>query len=160
MTDASLTPPPTITATAKWPSDSSVAHASHTANAPHIHSAQPPSLLKLSGKKVYLACGKTDMRKSINGLSEIVVSTFNLDLFGGALFVFCNGCRNRLKILVWDGDGFWLLFKRLEKGRFRWPAAHSEATMTLTAEELSILLGGARVELKLRRNEVFGRKFY
>ena len=124
----------------------------------HAHSTQPPLLLNLSGKKVYLACGKTDMRKSINGLSEIVVNSFNLDLFGGALFVFCNGCRNRLKILVWDGDGFWLLFKRLEKGRFRWPAAHSEATLTLTAEELSILLGGARVELKLRRNEVFERR--
>jgi len=126
--------------------------------APLIHHTHPPSLLNLSGKRVYLACGKTDMRKSINGLSEIVVNVFSLDLFGGALFVFCNGARNRLKILVWDGDGFWLLFKRLEKGRFRWPALGEETTMTLTAEELSILLGGARVELKLKRNEVNHRR--
>ena len=130
----------------------------HPVEVINAHSTGLPILLNLSNKRVYLACGKTDMRKSINGLSEIVANVFNLDLFCGALFVFCNGTRNRLKILVWDGDGFWLLFKRLEKGRFRWPAVGEEATMTLTAEELSILLGGARVELKLRRNEVSERR--
>jgi transposase len=88
----------------------------------------------------------------------IVDSKFNLDPFANAVFVFCNRGRNRLKILVWDGDGFWLLFKRLEKGRFRWPDEGAEPTMTLTAEELSILLGGARVELKLKRNEVAERR--
>ena len=111
-----------------------------------------------SGKKVYLACGKTDMRNSINGLASIVEGSFNLDLFGGALFVFCNKARDRIKILEWDGDGFWLHFKRLEKGHFRWPAAGEEATMTLSGEELNILLGGAKVELKLRRNEVMERR--
>ena len=114
-------------------------------------------MLNFMGKAVYLACGRTDMRKSINGLSAIVESSFNLNPFDGALFVFCNRNRDRLKILYWDGDGFWLYFKRLEKGRFRWPAASEEATMTLTGEELAILLGGARVELKLKRNEVFER---
>ena len=115
-------------------------------------------MLKLEGKRVYLACGKTDMRKSINGLSAIVESSFKLDPFDNALFVFCNRNRDRVKILEWDGDGFWLYFKRLEKGHFRWPAVGNEATMTLTGEELSILLGGARVELKLKRNEVFERQ--
>lgn len=113
--------------------------------------------MRFDGKKVYLACGKTDMRKSINGLSAIVEVSFGLDLFDGAIFVFCNRNRDRVKILEWDGDGFWLYFKRLEKGRFRWPAVGEEATMTLTGEELHILLGGARVELKLKRNEVFER---
>ncbi|MFP3154960.1 IS66 family insertion sequence element accessory protein TnpB [Lachnospiraceae bacterium ZAX-1] len=111
-------------------------------------------MLNLAGKQVYLACGKTDMRKSINGLSAIVEVGFRLDPFDGALFVFCNRNRDRIKILEWDGDGFWLYFKRLEKGHFRWPAEGLQATMTLTAEELQILLGGARVELKLRRGEV------
>lgn len=106
---------------------------------------------------VYLACGQTDMRKSINGLSALVESSFQLDPFGGALFVFCNRGRDRLKILEWDGDGFWLYFKRLEKGRFRWPSAGESAVMTMTAEELSILLGGAKIELKLRRNEILSR---
>jgi transposase len=72
--------------------------------------------------------------------------------------VFCNGRRDRVKILEWDGDGFWLYFKRLEKGHFRWPEPGSEATMTLSGDELNILLGGARVELKLRRNEVMERR--
>jgi transposase len=115
-------------------------------------------MLNFNGKRVYLACGKTDMRKSINGLSAIVEARFHLDLFEASVFVFCNRNRDRLKILEWDGDGFWLYFKRLEKGRFRWPDESGSATMTLTAEELTILLGGARVELKLKRNEVFERK--
>jgi len=115
-------------------------------------------MLNLTGKQVYLACGGTDMRKSINGLSAIVEGSFKLDLFDGALFVFCNKNRDRLKILEWDGDGFWLHFKRLEKGHFRWPAQGETATMTLSGEDLAILLGGARVELKLRRNEVSERR--
>lgn len=109
-------------------------------------------------KKVYLACGKTDMRKSINGLVAIVEGNFKLNPFDEALFVFCNRSRDRVKILEWDGDGFWLYFKRLEKGHFRWPTASDEATMALNPEELSILLGGARVELKIRRNEVTERR--
>jgi len=114
--------------------------------------------LRLDGKRVFLACGHTDMRKQINGLATIVEGNFNLDPFDGALFVFCNRSRDRVKILEWDGDGFWLYFKRLEKGHFKWPTLEDEATMTLTGEELSYLLGGTRIELKLRRNEVFERK--
>jgi len=115
-------------------------------------------MLRLEGKRVFLACGHTDMRKQINGLAAIVEGSFNLDPFDGALFVFCNRSRDRVKILEWDGDGFWLYFKRLEKGHFKWPTLEEEATMTLTGEELSYLLGGTRIELKLRRNEVFERK--
>jgi transposase len=115
-------------------------------------------MLNLEGKRVYLACGRTDMRKSINGLTAIVEGSFKLDPFDGALFVFCNRNRDKVKILEWDTDGFWLYFKRLEKGHFRWPTPGEEATMTLTGEELSYLLSGTRVELKLKRNEVFERK--
>jgi transposase len=116
------------------------------------------AMLSLTGKPVYLSCGETDMRKSINGLMSIVQSSFSLDPFSGALFVFCNRRRDRIKILLWDTDGFWLLFKRLEKGHFRWPQSGAEPTMTLTAEELNFLLGGVKVDLKLKRNEVFERK--
>jgi len=115
-------------------------------------------MLRFDGKRVYLACGSTDMRKSINGLSGVVQSNFELDPFDEALFVFCNRKRDRLKILQWDHDGFWIFFKRLEKGHFRWPAEGSDATMTLTGEDLAILLGGARVELKLKRNEAPGQR--
>ena len=119
-------------------------------------------MIDVLGKKVYLACGKTDMRKSIDGLSAIVSGSFKLDLFSEALFVFCNGSRNRIKILQWDGDGFWLYFKRLERGRFKWPVGgmSNNKTMTLTAEELALLLGGTKVELKIRRKEVTGRKVF
>ena len=115
-------------------------------------------MLRFDEKRVYLACGSTDMRKQINGLAEIVDSSFDLDPFSESLFVFCNRNRDRVKILEWDGDGFWLYFKRLEKGHFKWPALGNDATMMLTAEELSFLLGGTRIELKLKRNEVFERK--
>ena len=114
-------------------------------------------MMNLGGKRVYLACGRTDMRKSINGLAAIVEQSFDLDLFGGALFAFCNRNRDRIKLLEWDGDGFWLYFKRLEKGHFRWPAEGADPTMELSSEELAILLGGAKVERKLRRDEVTER---
>jgi transposase len=115
-------------------------------------------MLSFHNKTVYLCCGHTDMRKSINGLAELVKSSFNLDRFAAAVFVFCNRNRDRVKILEWDTDGFWLYFKRLEKGRFRWPKAGDEPTMVLSGEELSVLLSGVRVELKLKRNEVTERR--
>jgi len=115
-------------------------------------------MLTFKGKTVYLSCGHTDMRKSINGLMTIVESSFNLDPFSDTVFVFCNRNRDRIKILEWDIDGFWLYFKRLEKGRFRWPQVGNEPTMTLSGDELAVLLGGVRVELKLKRNEVLERK--
>lgn len=117
-------------------------------------------MLNFTGKRVYLACGKTDMRKQINGLAELVTSSFHLDPFTEAIFVFCNRNRDRIKILEWDGDGFWLYFKRLEKGRFRWPAEGSETTTTLSGEELGILLGGVKVELKLKGREVVERRMF
>jgi transposase len=98
------------------------------------------------------------MRKSIDGLSAIVQGSFKLNPFDDALFVFCNRKRDMLKILRWDGDGFWVYFKRLEKGHFRWPASGEESIITLTGEELSTLLGGTKIELKLKRKEVLGRR--
>ena len=114
--------------------------------------------MSLSGKTVYLSCGHTDMRKNINGLAELVQSSFNLDPFSNAVFVFCDRNRDRIKILEWDEESFWLYFKRLEKGRFRWPQVGEEPTMVLSSEELSVLLGGVKVELKIKRKEVFERK--
>jgi transposase len=95
------------------------------------------------------------MRKNINGLSAIVGSLFKLDPFGGALFAFCNGNRTILKILEWDGDGFWLHQKRLERGRFKWPEAETkEETMALDDTELNYLLGSPGLEQKLRRKQI------
>jgi len=110
-------------------------------------------------KPVYLCCGHTDMRKSINGLMVVVQENLSLDPFSNALFVFCNRSRNRLKILEWDGDGFWLYFKRLERGRFHWPAEGESGTMALDAKELSCLIDSARLEKKLSRKEISERQF-
>lgn len=114
-------------------------------------------MLSFGNKTVYLCCGHTDMRKSINGLMTLVQSSFALDPFSEALFVFCNRKRDRIKILEWDADGFWLYFKRLERGRFRWPSADAENTMILSGEELTCLIGSAKLEKKLKRNEVAER---
>jgi transposase len=114
-------------------------------------------MLNFEGKRIYLACGATDMRKSINGLMTIVENSFQLDPFTNEIYVFCNKHRDRMKILEWDGDGFWLYFKRLEKGHFRWPQVGESPTMTLSDKDLTILLSGVKVELKLKRNEVFER---
>jgi transposase len=97
------------------------------------------------------------MRKSINGLMTLVQNSFCLDPFSEALFVFCNRNRDRIKILEWDTDGFWLYFKRLERGRFRWPAEGSDKTMTLSSEELTLLIGSAKLERKLSRKEVLSQ---
>ena len=113
--------------------------------------------MNLEGRRIYLSCGHTDMRKSINGLMLIAQDSFKLDPFETVAFVFCNRKRDRIKILAWDGDGFWLLLKRLEKGHFRWPKVGDDPTMTLSSDEMSHLLGGAKLELKLKRNEVFER---
>jgi len=114
-------------------------------------------MLSFGKKPIYLCCGHTDMRKSINGLMTLVQSSFALDPFGDALFVFCNRARNRIKILEWDTDGFWLYFKRLERGHFRWPSVGDDKTMTLSSQELACLISSAKLEKKLNRNEVFER---
>jgi len=114
-------------------------------------------MLSFGVKPVYLCCGHTDMRKQINGLMTLVQSSFSLDPFAEAVYVFCNRARNRIKILEWDADGFWIYFKRLERGRFRWPSEEEEQTMILTNEELSCLIGSAKLEKKLKRNEVTER---
>lgn len=63
-----------------------------------------------------------------------------------------------MKILEWDGDGFWLYFKRLERGHFRWPSSDGEPSMVLNSEELSCLIDSARLEKKLKRSDIFERK--
>lgn len=92
--------------------------------------------------RVYLAAGITDMRKSINGLAVLTEEVLQLNPLSSHLFVFCNRQRDKLKILYWHNNGFWLFYRRLEKQRFYWPAASESASVQITARELLWLLEG------------------
>lgn len=96
--------------------------------------------------RVYLALGSTDMRKSIDSLAAIVSLQFKLDPFSDCFFVFCNKGRDRLKILHWDHNGFWLYYRRLEKGRFRWPKADQRGPLGISRRQLGWLLDGLTLE--------------
>lgn len=96
-------------------------------------------------ENIYIACGYTDMRKSIDGLAAIVQEQFHLDPFSKSLFLFCGRRRERLKALLWEGDGFVLLYKRLADGNFRWPRSQEEVRQ-LTWQEFRWLIEGLSVD--------------
>ena len=97
--------------------------------------------------KIYIACGKTDMRKSIDGLSAIVSQNFKLDPFQNTLFLFCGGKRDRMKAILWEGDGFLLLYKRLEGGSFQWPRT-TEEVREITPQQYRWLIEGLSIDQK------------
>jgi transposase len=100
-------------------------------------------LKEMAVTSVYLACGSTDLRKSIDGLAALVQEGFGLDPFS-ALFVFCNRRRDKLKILHWDHNGFWLYYRRLERGTFQWP--EKGTPVQIQKRELHWLLDGLSLE--------------
>ena len=95
--------------------------------------------------RVYIACGYTDLRRGIDGLATIVQAQFQLDPFTNTLFLFCGRRRDRIKALYWEGDGFVLLYKRLEAGTFQWPRNGAEAR-ELTWQQYRWLMEGLSVE--------------
>lgn len=107
--------------------------------------------------QVYLVTGVTDMRKSINGLSIIVSDTLSLDPLSQAWFVFCNKQRDKLKILFWDTNGFWLYYRRLEQGRFQWPKKEeSQAAISIEQRQLQWLLSGLPMTNQTRHHTLSG----
>ncbi len=97
--------------------------------------------------KIYVAIEPVDMRKQYDGLWAAAQQQLREDPKEGALFAFTNRGRTRLKLLYWDGTGVWVLAKRLEQGRFSWPApGEKRAKLALAPEALALLIGG--VELK------------
>lgn len=93
---------------------------------------------------IYIAVGYTDMRKQIDGLSALVTTQFNLDPFSNSVFLFCGRNSRVMKALYWEGDGFVLLYKRLEDGRFKWPRDECEAK-EITRQQFRWLLEGLAV---------------
>ena len=90
---------------------------------------------------IYLRTGSTDMRKSINGLSSIVVNDMELDVFSSGYFVFCNKSRRLMKIIYWDKTGFAMWYKRLEKNKFPWPVNEKDVKK-ITEQQMDWLLSG------------------
>lgn len=90
---------------------------------------------------VYVHREAVDFRKSVNGLVAIVEQSLRLDVFAPACFVFGNKRHDKIKLLGWQKNGFWLCYKRLEADRFVWPRAET-AVLTLSVEQLHWLLDG------------------
>lgn len=91
---------------------------------------------------VYLHREAVDIRKSINGLAAIVETAMGLSSLSGAVYVFCNRRRDKLKVLYWDKSGFALWYKRLEEQKFAWPRKWPETVIELSEQQLHWLLSG------------------
>lgn len=95
-------------------------------------------------QKIYLVTGRTDMRKSFDGLMSIIRDTYQMDPYANAVYLFCGRKHNMLKALYFDKTGFVLMQKRLDQGRFQWPRDPSQAR-ELTRQELRWLLEGLSI---------------
>lgn len=96
---------------------------------------------------VYIAIGYTNLRMGIDGLAGMVANTFHADPQTKSLFLFCGKRKDRIKGLFWDGDGYILLYKRLETGRYQWPGTESELK-ELTAQQFRWLMEGLNINEK------------
>ena len=113
-------------------------------------------------RTVYLVTGYTDLRNGIDGLAAFVQGRLSISPFEKQLFLFCGRRRDRIKGLLWEGDGFLLLYKRLDNGVFRWPRNETEARL-LTEQEIRWLLEGLEIDqpkaIKLEKKLRSTKKF-
>ena len=115
-------------------------------------------MLKLPpNTRIYLAVTPIDMRRSFDGLCAIVMEVLQQNPMDGHLFLFCGKGGNRMKALIWDRNGFVLWYKRLEKGRFKWPRSvvHS---LSISELELALLMDGIDFT-KLKKLPVFKAQY-
>lgn len=96
-------------------------------------------------RQTYIVMGYTDLRRSIDGLAAIIQARLQLDPYSTSLFLFCGKRCDRIKGLLWEGDGFLLLYKRLDNGKFQWPRNETEALL-LTAQQQRWLLEGLKID--------------
>lgn len=96
-----------------------------------------------SSSTYYLYHGHTDMRKGFDSLCGMVQSQMSLDALSGSVFIFMNRRRTQVKLLLWEGDGFGIYYKRLEKGTYELPIVNSpSSTLILEARQLQLILQG------------------
>lgn len=102
-------------------------------------------LERIPVEHIYIACGYTDLRSGIDRLASLVKTSFALDPYTKSLFLFCGRQADRMKVLYWDEDGFVLLYKRLERGKYEWPRTPS-AARELTSQQLRWLQEGLSID--------------
>ena len=98
-----------------------------------------------SVQNIYIICGKTDMRKGIDGLATLIQDSFELDPYSDSIFLFSGWSKDRYKCLYFDGDGFAMLYKRLDNGKLQWPKGENEVR-NLSQQELRWLLEGLSLQ--------------
>jgi transposase len=108
-------------------------------------------VLNAGSRRTYLHTGVADLRRSMDGLAGMVRSEMGGEPLSGDLFGFANRRRDRVKFLVWDGSGYWVFYKRLERGTFAWPSADSDAAAALSSTDLTLLLDGVEISSVRRR---------
>ena len=107
--------------------------------------------------KLYIVTGRTDMRKSIDGLMAIIQHTFQMDPFANAMYLFCGRRCDRIKAIYADKDGMVLLYKRLDNGRYQWPRDSSEVR-SLTRQEFRWLMEGLSIEQPAAIKQIKGTR--
>ncbi|MBM6931726.1 IS66 family insertion sequence element accessory protein TnpB [[Clostridium] spiroforme] len=103
-------------------------------------------------KNIYVSKQFFDMRKSIDGLALIVSSQFNMNVLDHSLFIFCNASRNRIKMLYYESNGFWLFTRRLENGKFKFHKHDENGVNMITPEQLNWLIEGLEFETRIGQN--------
>ena len=109
--------------------------------------------------EIYISTANADMRKWLDGFASIVEQQFKLDPMSSAMFVFHNRYCDKIKILYWDGDGYCLLYKRIECDKFRFPRKLTGDTFTVSREELDWLMHGLNIEEMRHYNRLKGKAF-
>jgi transposase len=112
-------------------------------------------MLKLRpGIQIYVSLAPIDMRKSIDSLSALVLQEFNHDPQSGHLFLFFNRCRDKVKLIYWDRNGYVMHYKRMEKQRFVVPTLTSQVQLVITETQLNGLLAGLNFEIMGNFSEI------
>lgn len=106
------------------------------------------------GQKIYLSTMPCDMRKSIEGLTAIVKLKFKLDPFADCLYVFCNKKGDKIKCLRWQNNGWWLYYRKLSKGTFKWKFDENRIVITVSEREFRWLLDGLSMNQPEAHKEV------
>ena len=114
-----------------------------------MRSGECSMLNNISGfKKVYIATGYSDLRRGLEGLANIIRFQFHLDPYDkDTLYLFCGKRNDRIKGLLWEGDGFLLLYKRLDNGAFNWPRTQQEA-LEISHDQYRLLMQGFEIVAK------------